>query len=179
MRLPASVWRCSFTCSTERNRDCCLPAAPQTSQQPRVPPLRTVVADRDAQRLLLPDQHEQPLAPRYPRVDQVALQQHVVLGSQRDHDCRELRALRLVDRDRVSQRNLVQFPEVVLDQPLVEAHGDLLLDGINSLDDPDIPVEHVLVVVVLRLDDLVAYLETPSEPLHGRLTGSGWVQYLL
>src|SRR5208283_3842729 len=39
--------------------------------------------------------------------------------------------------------------------------------------------EHVLVVVVLRLDDLVADLETPSEPLHGRLTGSGWVQYLL
>src|SRR4029077_6211267 len=39
--------------------------------------------------------------------------------------------------------------------------------------------EHVLVVVVLRLDDLIADLEPPAEPLHGGLTGSGWVQYLL
>src|SRR6266571_4873648 len=67
-----------------------LPFAPQASQQPRVPPLRSVVADRDAQRLLLPDQHKQPLAPRDPRVDQVALEQHVVLGGKRDHHCREL-----------------------------------------------------------------------------------------
>jgi hypothetical protein len=34
---------------------------------------------RDAQRLILPDQLEQPLVPRGPRVDQLALQQHVVL----------------------------------------------------------------------------------------------------
>ena len=43
--------------------------ASQTSQQPRIPPLRTVVADRNAHRLLLPYQHEQPLAPSDPRVD--------------------------------------------------------------------------------------------------------------
>jgi hypothetical protein len=30
------------------------------------------------------------------------LQQHVVLRGQRNHNCRELRALRLVNRDRVS-----------------------------------------------------------------------------
>src|ERR1019366_1919933 len=75
----------------------CAHLALQTSQQPRIPPLRSVVADRDAQRLLLPDQHEQPLAPRDPRIDQVALQQHVVLHGERDNDCRELRSLRLVD----------------------------------------------------------------------------------
>ena len=38
--------------------------ASQTGEEPRIPPLWTVVADRDAKRLLLPDQHEQPLAPR-------------------------------------------------------------------------------------------------------------------
>jgi len=67
-----------------------------------MPPLRTFVPYRDAQRLLLPDQHEQPLARRDSRVDQVTLQQHVVLRGQRNHNCRELRALRLVNRDRVS-----------------------------------------------------------------------------
>src|SRR5271169_2959684 len=117
-----------------------LPVISQTAEQPRVPPLRTVVADRDAQRLLLPDQHEQTLAPRDPRVDQVPLQEHVVLRGKRDHYCRELRSLRLVDRDRVNQRNLVQFPEVVLDQPIVEAHGDLLLDEIDPLNDPHVAI---------------------------------------
>ena len=71
--------------------------ASQTGEEPRVPPLRAVIADRDAQRLLLPDQHEQPLPPRDPRVDQVALEQHVVLRGERDHNRRELRSLRLVD----------------------------------------------------------------------------------
>jgi len=46
--------------------------------------LRAVVADRDAQSLLLPDQHQQPFPPRYPRVDQVALEQHVVHRSEGD-----------------------------------------------------------------------------------------------
>ena len=57
--------------------------APQTSQEPRIPSLRTIITNGDAQRLLLPDQHEQPLASRDPRVDQVSLQQHVVLGRER------------------------------------------------------------------------------------------------
>jgi hypothetical protein len=35
--------------------------ASQTSQQPRVSPLRTVIMDGDAKRLLLLDQREQPL----------------------------------------------------------------------------------------------------------------------
>ena len=60
--------------------------------------------DGDTERLSLPDQHEQPLAPRDPRVNQVALQQHVVLRGQRNHHRRELRSLRLVDCDRIGQR---------------------------------------------------------------------------
>ena len=47
------------------------PVISQTAEQPRVPPLGSVIADRDAQRLLLPDQHEQPFASCDPRVDQV------------------------------------------------------------------------------------------------------------
>ena len=71
--------------------------ASQTGKQPRIPPLRTVIIDGDAQRFLLPDHHHQLLAPRDPRVDEVPLQEHVVLRGKRDHDRRELRSLRLVD----------------------------------------------------------------------------------
>jgi len=71
--------------------------ASQTGKKPGIPPLRAVIAYRDAQRLSLPDQHEQPLAPRDARIDQVALEQHVVLRGQRNHDCRKLRSLRFVD----------------------------------------------------------------------------------
>jgi hypothetical protein len=45
----------------------------QAGSQPRIPSLRTVIMDSDAQSFLLPDQHQQPLAPRYACVDQVAL----------------------------------------------------------------------------------------------------------
>ena len=40
--------------------------ASQTGKQPRIPPLRAVIVDGDAQRLLLPDQDDQPLASRMP-----------------------------------------------------------------------------------------------------------------
>ncbi len=52
--------------------------APQTGEEPRIPPLRAVIVHRNAQSFFLPDQHQQPLAPRDPCVNQVALQQHVV-----------------------------------------------------------------------------------------------------
>jgi hypothetical protein len=41
------------------------PSSPlQTREEPRVPPLGLVIANRDAQRFLLPDEHQQSLAPR-------------------------------------------------------------------------------------------------------------------
>src|SRR5215469_276062 len=125
--------------------------------------------DGDTERLSLPNQHEQPLASRDTRVHQVALQQHVVLHCQWNYHSRELRALRLVDRDRIGQGDLVQLPEVIFHEPFVEAHCDLLLNGINSLDHSDIAIEH----------DLVADLEPPSEALDAALARSARVQYLL
>ena len=84
--------------------------------------------DGDAERLPLPDQHEQPLAPCDPRVNQVALQKHVVLGRHRNHHCREFRALRLVNRDGVGQCNFIQLPEVVLHEPIIEADRNLVFN---------------------------------------------------
>ena len=65
-----AAWRLGSSGLSSQRRP---PVASQTVKQPRIPPLWTVIADGYAKRLLLPDQHEQPLAPRDPRVDQVAL----------------------------------------------------------------------------------------------------------
>jgi len=84
--------------------------------------------DGDTERLPLPDQHEQPLAPRDSGVNQVALQQHVVLRGQWNYYRRELRTLRFVDRDRIGQRNLVQLPKVVFHEPIIEADRNLVFN---------------------------------------------------
>jgi hypothetical protein len=42
------------------------PVAPQTGEEPGITPLRSIIADGNAQRLLLPDQYEQPFATRDP-----------------------------------------------------------------------------------------------------------------
>ena len=73
-------------------------------QQSRKSLLRLVVPHRHRERLPLPDQHDELLAPGDAGVNQVALQQQVMLCRERDHDRRELRALRLVNRDGVGQR---------------------------------------------------------------------------
>jgi hypothetical protein len=51
-----------------------------------------------------------------------------------------------------------------------------MIDWVDMLDDPDVPVEHILAVVILCLDDLVANLESPAEPLDGGLARSVWVE---
>jgi hypothetical protein len=132
--------------------------------------------DGDAQRLFLLDEHNEFLASCYSRVDQVPLQQHVVLRGERDHHRSEFRSLRLVDRDRIRRGNLVQFAKIVLHHPVIDANPYLMLDRIYLLDDSDVPVEHVLVIIILRLDDFVPYLESPSEPFHRRFSRLRWIQ---
>src|SRR5437016_2476178 len=156
-----------------------LAAASQARQQPRIPPLRSVIMHRDAQRLLLPDQHNQLLAPRDPRIDQVALQQHVVLRGERDHHGWKLRPLGFMDGDRIGKRNLVQFPEVVLRAALLEVDRDLMFGEVDALDGSDIAVAHLLVVVVLGLYHLVPHPEPPPEPLDYGLSRLHWIQRLL
>jgi hypothetical protein len=67
----------------ELGRDRLLPLVPQTRHQPRIPPLRSVIPNRDTHRLPLPDQDDQLLAACDACVDQVPLQQHVVLRGER------------------------------------------------------------------------------------------------
>ena len=94
----------------------------QATQQPGIPLPRLIVPDREPQGLLLPNDHEQPLGTGDACVDQVALQQYEVLHCHWDEHRGKLRALRLVDGDRVRQRDFVQLPEVVRHQPVIEPY---------------------------------------------------------
>src|SRR5664280_989960 len=99
-----------------------------------------------------------------------------MLHGYRDNHGRELRALRLVDSHRVRQRDLVQFPVVVDNQPFVEPYRDFLLHGVDPLDHAYVAVEDLLFVVVLSLDDLVADLD--RSPVHWaqNLNVTDWVE---
>jgi hypothetical protein len=79
------------------------PSPLQTRKQPRIPTLGLVIANRNPQSLLLPNEYQQPLAPRDPGVNQVTLQKHEVLHSERDHHGGKLRALRFMDADSVGE----------------------------------------------------------------------------
>ena len=65
------------------------PSSGQSGQQPGKPTLRPVVLNRHCQRLPLPDQHHQFLAACDARVNQIALQQHVLLHRQGRDDGQE------------------------------------------------------------------------------------------
>jgi len=148
----------------------------QTTQQSGVSLPRLVIPDGEPQGLFLADHYKQPLGACNSGVDEVPLEEHVMLHGHRDNHRWELRALRLVDGHRVSQRDFVQFPVVINNQPVIEPYRDFLLDGIDLLDHADVPVEHFLLVVVLSLDDLVSDLEPPAESLRGGLTGTNRVE---
>ena len=84
-----------------------------------------------------------------------------------------------MDRDGVRERDFVEFPEIVNDLALVEPDRDLRLDRINLHNLADVAVEHVLVLIVLRLDHFVPGPKLPAEFFHGRLIGTGRVQFIL
>lgn len=148
----------------------------QAGEKSGVSLARLIVPDGQAQSLPLPYHHQKLPGAGDPGIDQVPLEKHEVLHGHRDHHGWKLRALGLVDGDRVGRRNLIQLAVVVSHQPAVVADGNFLLDRIDLPDDADVAVENFLFVIVLGLDHLVARLESPSEPLGGRLALPGRVQ---
>ena len=99
-----------------------------------------------------------------------------MLRRERDHDGGKLRALGFVDGYGVSECYFVQLAKIVNHLPLIELHRDLALDQVDLRNLPNVAVEHVLVVVVLRLDDLVPDPEPPAELLHDWFLGPGRIQ---
>ncbi len=83
------------------------------------------------------------------------MQHHVVLRVDGNHEGGELAALALVDAHGVGGHHFVKLSEVVGHDPPVEIDRHLGLAEVHLADDAKVAVEHVLVVVVLRLENLV------------------------
>ena len=98
-------------------------STPYPLAQQRVSLLRLVVPDRDRHRLFGPDNDDELLPPRDAGIEEVALEEDVVLGQDRDDHGRVLGALRFVDGNGVGVDQLVELGEVVGDLPAVEAEG--------------------------------------------------------
>ena len=103
-------------------------------------PACALVTDCNRQRLPLADQHDQPLATRHTRVEQVARQHHVVLRHQRDHHGRILRALALVDRRSIGEHQLIELAEAVADLPSIKGNDQLTFVLIDPLYDAKITI---------------------------------------
>src|SRR5580692_1057591 len=127
---------------------------PFTQLRP-APPARDVL-DGDRHRFLLPEQDDELLAAGDPGVKQIALQHHIVLRRDGNDDSGKFRALRFMDRRRVSEDDLVEFAEGIGDRPSVESDRHLAEVEIDGSDEADVAVVDLFVIVVLDLHDLVA-----------------------
>src|ERR1700680_63090 len=111
---------------------------PFTKLRP-APPARDVL-DGDRHRFLLPEQDDEPLAAGDTGVKQIALQHHIVLCRDRNDDSGKFRALRFMNRRRVSEDDLVEFTERIGDRPAVESDRHLAEFEIDGSDVADVAV---------------------------------------
>src|SRR5689334_797294 len=129
------------------------------------------LANRDGDRLLLANQNDEAFSPGDTRVEEVPLQHGVVLGHDRDHDGRVLRALALMDGHGIGRDQRVELAKAVGDRTAVEAGVEFADIGIDVVDITDVTVIDLLVVVVLDLHDLIARRESPIEALDLAIAG--------
>ena len=86
-------------------------------------PYKKLSDDRAGERSLATHDHAEVAGPGDRGIEQIALEHHVMLGMNRDHDRRILATLALVDRHRVGRHQLVQLAEVVSDGSSIKADG--------------------------------------------------------
>ena len=110
---------------------------------------------RDADYLWCSHEDDQTLAPGDAGVEEIPLEHHVMLRVNGDDDGRKLAALTLVDAHSVGGHQLVKLSEVVDDNPSVEIHVQFGFVEIHLFNDAQIAVEHVLLVIILGLQNLV------------------------
>jgi hypothetical protein len=123
------------------------------------------VTDREEQRRLLADDHDELPSMGQRRVQERPTQHGSMAGHQRDHDGAELGTLRLVHRDGVGVREVEQARVRVAHlAPVVEAQ-QLLLGRVERLDRPEVAVEHAQVVVIAELEHAIARpVQPPTAP---------------
>ena len=96
---------------------------------------------RNCQSLHLPDDDHQFLSPCDARVNQIALEHHVVLGGHRDHDRGIFRPLRFVDGCRIGKKHFVEFIHLILNRAAVEIDYQGPLFEINARNGPISPLK--------------------------------------
>ena len=129
--------------------------------------------------LLLSDEHDEAAPSGDPRVDEVSLEEEELLHCEWHDDDRKLGPLAFVDRDGVGEGNFIEFVEVVNDLPAIEGDESLALEVVDFENLSDVSIEDLLVVVVARLNDLVADAEFPTELLHRGIAAALGVQAFL
>src|ERR1039458_3158994 len=107
---------------------------------PRVPRRGTGVTHGDGDRLLLADQHNQPLAACHSGVEQVPLEHGVVLCQDGDDDRGILRALAFVNFRSVSWHQRVELAEHACNGASVETCGELAGVWVDIVDVADVAV---------------------------------------
>ena len=123
-----------------------------------------IVANSHPQSLFCADDYDQFSRPRNGRVQQVALQHHIVLrGQGHDHGAK-FRALALVYTHGIGQYQFVQFRKLVCQNAVLKSHAQHVI--FYPVDAPDIPVENVAVVVISHLHHFVAHPKADTAPRH-------------
>ena len=97
----------------------------------RKPPSPRNIANRDGDRLLLTDQHDQLLAAGNASIEQISLQHGVVPRHDQDDHSRIFRVLAFVDGRGVGLRQRIEFAKSVGDGAAVEVGSNLTVVGIN------------------------------------------------
>jgi len=109
-------------------------------------------------------------------VDEVALQHNAVARIENDNDGGVFAALALVDGAGVGEHEFFDFVGFVIDGLVIVKDGDFFGVLADFVDDADVPVEHVLVVVVADLHHAVADAPVAACNLDAFLV---WVQEVL
>jgi hypothetical protein len=117
-------------------RTCLLPAgrghSPSFDHRRRPETLRTAIATA----LLLPRQHNQPLAARDAGIEKIPLEHGVVLRHDRDDYGRIFRALTFVNGRGIGRHEHVELAKTVGDGPAVKAGDDLARIGVDAINPP-------------------------------------------
>ena len=127
----------------------------QPIPQVRIALSRLVISDSDRQRFFGAHHDYQFFAPGNRRINQIALQEHIMLAQDRDNHGRVFGALGFVDGNGVGQDNLIQVGVIIRHFFAIKVDGHLLGLKVNPDDPAEITVKDSLLIIVLNLHDLV------------------------
>ncbi len=145
--------------------------AGQPLAKTRKAPLCLVIANSHMQGPGLANQNDQLLAARYGRINQVALQKHIMLHHYGDDNRRVFRTLRFVNADGVCRGQLVKLVKFVRHDSPVKINAQKPVRQIQMAYPPHVAVKNILFIIVAHLHDLVMQPKGPVALAHLPLLG--------